>query len=158
MAKRGGWGLGIAAALAAVGALAFFTMHRAPTPARPAKPSKAAPVPEARTATVPLGSYGSVVHRNGQELALQIRPLAVVEGPRQVGLPRLNGPREQERIGNVFLRFPALADLANSQQVQRQLALEIETSLNAELQAEHSPWRIRQLHLRPSLGPVPAGD
>jgi hypothetical protein len=158
MAKKGGWGLGIAAALMAVGALAFFTMHRAPTTTRPSPPRQAVPAPESRTATVPLGSYGSVIHRNGQEYALQIRPLAVVEGPRQAGLPRLNRPQEQERIGNIFLRFPALADLASSQQLQQQLALEIETSLNAELQAEHSPWRIRQLHLRPSLGPVPAGD
>ena len=133
-------------------------MHRAPTPAANKPPSQP-PIqaaPKLRRAVVSLGSYGSAIHHNGQELALQIRPRAELEGPQQAALPQLNGPQEQELIGNAFLRFPQLTELATDKRVQRQLAQDLRIQLDAQLKAERSPWKILELQLHPSLGPIPA--
>lgn len=155
--KAGGWGIGIVAAALAVGAFLYLT-------GQPQKNQKIAP--QSSTAkpahlhiqTVALGSYGSAVHRNGQELALQIRPLAELEGPPGESPPSLNGPAEQEIIGNIFLRFPQLAALPTDSAAQERLAEQIRTQLDAQLRARHSAWKLRSLQLRPSLGPIPSGE
>lgn len=155
--KAGGWGIGIVAAALAVGAFLYLA----------AQPQKSQRItPQSNTAkpahlhiqTVALGSYGSAVHRNGQELALQIRPLAELEGPPGESPPSLNGPAEQEIIGNIFLRSPQLAALPTDSAAQERLAEQIRIQLNAQLSAHRSHWQVRSLQLRPSLGPIPGGD
>ena len=155
--KTGGWGLGIAAAAIAAGALLYLTGQKAPKP----PPTVSKPIAkQPRSAEkyllpVALGSYGSALRRNGQELALQIHPVAELQGPRDMAVPRLDSPREQEIIANLFLRFPQLDQVAENIAVQERLASQIRSQLNAQLAAQHSPWKIHSLQLHPSLGPIP---
>ncbi|WP_308388077.1 hypothetical protein [Acidithiobacillus sp. AMEEHan] len=157
MAKPGGWGIGIVAAALVAGAFFYLT-------AQPQQSEKTTPRTSATKAThlhiqtVALGSYGSAVRRNDQELALEIHPLVELEGPPGESPPSLNGPAEQEVIGNTFLRFPELAALPEDSAAQEQLAKQIGTQLEAQLRARHSPWKLRSLQLRPSLGPIPSGE
>ena len=154
MAKKkiGSWGIAVVVAALAIGALLYLTVQPAPKVSPTvSKPTSARPT----IRTVALGSYGSAVHRNGLELALQIHPLAELKGPAGESPPSLAGPVEQEIIGNIFLRFADLPSLTQDSAAQKRLASEIRAQLNAQLGARHSPWRIRSLQLRPSLGPIP---
>ncbi|MEY2341295.1 hypothetical protein AB4090_04200 [Acidithiobacillus sp. IBUN Pt1247-S3] len=150
--KAGGWGIGIVAAAAVVGAFLYLTVQPAPK----VSPTVSKPTPtQAIVHNIVLGSYGSAVRRNGQLLALQIHPIAELQGPQDQSPPALNGPTEQEIIGNLFLRFPDLLALPQDSTAQARLANEIRVQLNTQLAAQHSAWHVESVQLHPSLGPIP---
>ncbi len=159
----GRWWLGVLVAVAAVVAFVWITAH-SPSPPRPKAPSAPAKQPGPSTSSgnheVPiyLGSYGASVQIKGETLALQIHPIATLLGPAKATLPTLDDPSTQEIIANLFLRFPNLPGLQEDPVLQRQLSQSMAAALEERLRLQHSPWKVKELHLHITLGPIPKGE
>ncbi len=154
------WWLGVLVAVAAVAAFVWITAHypsppKSKVPSAPAKRPGPSTSSSKREVPIYLGSYGASVQIKGETLALQIHPIATLLGPAKATVPTLDDPSIQEIIANLFLRFPNLHSLQEDPALQRQLSQSMAAALEERLRLQHSPWKIKELHLHITLGPIP---
>ncbi len=145
------------AAAVAIGIALTVPLHLQAITPPPQKPAPVkAPTPRIEEKYLPLGSYGVMVQMpSGGEKALNIRPIAVLQGHEP--WHSLTQPENlfNSLIANPFMAFPQLDQVAHSIAAQNILSQQIRDNIAPTLARLEPGWKIVRIDLHPALQAPP---